>query len=513
MSPSPEQLAAITSPAPRLLIRAGAGSGKSYTIVRRIAQAIANGADPAKVVAISFTVQAGRILADRLAALGITGLRHVGTIHALALSESHKWPTWDHKRPLILDEEAQAAMIRAELARLRLDKVVSIRDVAATLAAGQANDTAKPAVSNRAYAPARAVRRAMIAAGQASMDLLLGEAIAYLPRSLGKLDALFWDEFQDTAAGDFEILNALDAESITVVGDEMQSIFGFRGSSPDYFRHLAAHGDWCQLTLADNYRSLPGIVAAANRLTAGQAGAITMRAVRCVPPSNPPKNDFTEKLRQLPGYTAPSIRDFATEAAEIAHIREWLAFKKEIRHGGSQPTRAILCRHNALAERLRVALADAVPPAPAHAIEPAMIRRAMAAVQGQDRSAADWLREAHDLLPYVRHFTDLCGTAEPEILLPAMAEALAQAETAAAYDHAGLYIGTVHGAKGLEWDHVLIAGAEQAAWPDTDEALRLFYVAVTRSRDTLTITCARKRPALHGKGWTESEMACIVGKL
>lgn len=488
MTPSPEQLAAITSPAPRLLIRAGAGSGKSYTLVRRIAQAIANGADPAKVVAISFTVQAGRILADRLAALGITGLRHVGTIHALALAESLKSPIWGGKRPLIIDEEAQAAMIRAELARLRLDKAVSIRDVAATLAAGQANDTAKPAVSNRAYPVARAVRRSMVAAGQASMDLLLGEAIAYLPSSLGKLDALFWDEFQDTAAGDYALLEGINAESKTVVGDEMQSIFAFRGSSPDYFRHLAASADWHNLTLADNYRSQPGIIDAANRLTKGQVGAIAMQAVSQAAPQ------------------PPRIANYALESTEFAAIREWL---------DTHPTgtRAILCRHNALAERLRVALADALPPAPAHAIDPAMIRRAMAAVQGQDRSAADWLREAHDLLPYVRHFIDLCGTDNPEALLPAMAEALAQAETAAAYDHAGLYIGTVHGAKGLEWDHVLIAGAEQAAWPDAAEALRLFYVAVTRARDSLTITCARKRPALHGKGWTESEMAGIVGKL
>lgn len=505
---SPEQAAAITCNAPRLLIQAGAGSGKSTVLVHRIADLIEQGADPAKVVAISFTVQAGRILADRLAAMGVTGLRHVGTIHALALAESHKSPVWGGKRPFIVDEDMQAAMIRFELVRLRLEKTVSIRDVAATLAAGQANDTAKPAVSNRAYPAARAVRRAMVAAGQASMDLLLGEAVDYLPNSLGELDALFWDEFQDTAAGDFALLEGIKAKSKTIVGDEMQSIFGFRGSSPDYFRHLAASAEWHKLTLADNYRSLPGIVAAANSLTAGQAGAITMRAVRDYP-------ELSE--RSSIADLAPTICNAGTEAAEFAYIREWLAFKKEIRHDGSQPSLAILCRHNALAERLRLALADALPPAPALALDPAMIRQAMRAVQNPGET---W-HDHHDALPYVHHFAEITGTGhwksaygyDAKALLPAMAEALAQAETAAAYDHAGLYIGTVHGAKGGEWDHVLIAGAEQAAWPDTAEALRLFYVAVTRAQDSLTITCARRRPALYGKGWTESEMAGIVGKL
>jgi len=506
---SDEQFAAVYSNAPRLLIRSSAGSGKTHVLTHRIAAAIHAGADPTKVVAISFTCQAGRILADRLAALGITGLRHVGTLHALCLAEAHKFPTWGHKRPLIVDEEQQAAMIKAELARLRLDKTVSIRDVAATLAAGQATDLGSLKVSNRSYAPARAVRRAMIAAGQASMDMLLGEAVCWLHARLGELDALYWDEFQDTAAGDFQLLEQIEAKSKTVVGDEMQSIFGFRGSSPDYFRHLAAHGDWQQLTLADNYRSLPPIIAAANNLTAGQAGAIKMNYVR------DERNASNWGMSPETAHMQVGTCNFATEGSEFAHIREWLAAKHERRHDGSQPTCAILCRHNALAERLRLALADALPPCPALALDPAMIRQAMETVQEieDDPWAPETWQDHHDELPYIKHFTDLCGSSSPEALLPAMAEALAQAETQASYDFGGLYIGTVHGAKGLEWDHVLIAGAEQAAWPDTAEAMRLFYVAVTRSRDSLTITCARRRPSLHGKGWTESEMAGIVGKL
>lgn len=487
-TPSTEQQAVIDSTAPRLLCRATAGSGKSFTLLHRIAANIQRGGDPKRMVAITFTTAGAKVLIDRLATMGLPRLYHVGTLHSLCLAESPKFPTWGHKRPLIVDEDMQTTLIKAELVRLRLDKTVSIRDVAATLSVFAA-DKAKPAVSNRAYGPAKAVRRAMVEAGQASMDLLLGEAVAYLPECLGKLDALYMDEFQDSAPADYALLESIEAKFKTVVGDEMQSIFGFRGSSPDYFRHLAACHDWQQLTLADNYRSNAAIVDAANRLTGGQIGAIVMRHIR---PDD---------------WTPPTIGNYATEPAEFASIREWLA-------AHPSGSRAILCRHNALAERLRLALADALPPSPALALDPAMIRQAMRAVQMPATTTnAEWLKANHDALPYVRHFTDLCGAAEPAALLPAMAEALAQAEAQAAYDFGGLYIGTVHGAKGLEWDHVLIAGAEQAAWPDTAEALRLFYVAVTRVRDSLTITCARRRPSLHGKGWTDSEMAGIVGKL
>ncbi len=490
---SPSQTAAVHSPAPKLLLKAGAGSGKTSVLVARMAATIAAGADPALCVAVTFTVNAGREMAHRLAALGVPALRHCGTIHSLALSEAHNWPTWHGRRPVIIDEDAQASMIRAELARMRLDKTVSIALVTATLAAGQACDAAKPTVSNRAYPVARAVRRAMAAAGQSSMDMLLGEAVHYLPGSLGRLDALFWDEFQDTAIGDFELLTKIEADSKTVVGDAMQSIYSFRGSSPDYFRHLAYDRSWEQVTLADNYRSLPGIVAAANRLTAGNKDAIIMQATRDYP-------ELSEKSSNED--LAPQLANYALESTEMGAIRDWLA-----QHASG--SRAILCRHNALAERIRVAVADMLPPAPNVTLDPAMIRAAMKAVQAP---GATW-HDHHHALPYVRHFTDLCGTDAPEALLPAMAEALAQAEEAASYDFGGLFIGTAHSAKGLEWDHVLIAGAEQAAWPDTAENLRLFYVAATRARDSLTITCARRRASLHSKGTTESEMANLVSKL
>jgi superfamily I DNA/RNA helicase len=451
-------------------------------------------------------------MVSRLNALGVPSLYHCGTLHALCLAESHKWSSWGKKRPTIVDEEFQRTLIKEELIRLRLDKKVSIADVCATLAAGQVSKPNAP-TSNPAVPVAIAVRRRLLFAGQASMDLLLGEATVQMVHSMGierdhdenTLDVLCFDEFQDTNAGDYEILRKFECttESITIVGDEMQSIFSFRGSSPDYFRHLAASPDWQQLTLADNYRSLPPIIAAANRLTAGQAGAIAMNYVR------DPRNASTMFVAPEIAHTPVSVCSFGTEAAEFAHIREWLAFKKEVRHDGSQPTVAILCRHNALAERLRLALADALPPNPALALDPAMIRQAMVAIQHPGET---W-HDHHDALPYVRHFTEACGSSQPEALLPAMAEALAQAEAQAIYDFGGIYIGTVHGAKGLEWDHVLIAGAEQANWPETAEMLRLFYVAVTRARDSLCITCARRRPSLHGRGWTESEMAGIVGKL
>lgn len=498
MKLSSEQCAAIESTAPRLLLKAGSGSGKTEVLTRRIAAKIVAGANPEKCIAVTFTTQAGREMASRLNSLGITSLYHCGTLHALCLAESHKWSSWGKKRPTIVDEEFQRALIKEELTRLRLEKKVSMAEVCATLSAGQVSKPNAP-TSNPAVPVAIAVRRRLLLSGCASMDLLLGEATVQMVHSMGierdesTLDVLCFDEFQDTSAGDYEILRKFECvtKSITIVGDEMQSIFSFRGSSPDYFRHLAASPEWCQLKLADNYRSNAAIVASANSLTIGQAGAITMRHIR---PDD---------------WTPPTICNFGTEAAEFAHIREWLAFKKEVRHDGSQPTVAILCRHNALADRLRLALADALPPSPALALDPAMIRQAMRAVQNPGET---W-HDHHDALPYVRHFTDACGSDEPEALLPAMAEALAQAEAQASYDFGGLYIGTVHGAKGLEWDHVLIAGAEQAAWPDTAEAMRLFYVAVTRSRDSLTITCARRRPSLHGKGWTDSEMAGIVGKL
>lgn len=85
--PNPEQAAAITSGSRHILVTAGPGTGKTYTLTQRMAALLAGGHDPARMVAITFTVKAADEVRERLLkSVGLAGERvFVGTFHQFCL--------------------------------------------------------------------------------------------------------------------------------------------------------------------------------------------------------------------------------------------------------------------------------------------------------------------------------------------------------------------------------------------------------------------------------------------
>ena len=91
---NPAQAAAVASPARPLGILAGAGSGKTRVLTRRIAYRVADGsADPARTLALTFTRKAAGELARRLGQLGVRERIATGTFHAIAYAQLRQW--WD----------------------------------------------------------------------------------------------------------------------------------------------------------------------------------------------------------------------------------------------------------------------------------------------------------------------------------------------------------------------------------------------------------------------------------
>lgn len=479
MNYSPEQTAVITSPAYRLLIRAGAGSGKSTTLVGRLAHLLAEGADPAKCIAITFTVKAAAELKAKLARLGLPALRYVGTIHGLALAESAKWPTWGLARPTVLPEGQEVAIYAEESKRLRFSGTEL--EVLDCLTTGGWNGM------GQAAKVAKAVRRRMIESSVTSMDLLLGEACLNLAASLGGLDVVVWDEVQDSSPADALILDRLQVEMLTAVGDRVQAIYGFRGATPALFDRLDIRQDWATLELRDNYRSNAAIVAAANRLAETQPGAVRMQSINQAYPPD-----------------AVRLTCHATAGEEAEAIKAWLSGLPD------GETAAILCRHNAMVERMTDLAAEVRPVSVKlpSALTAALLARALADAQNPGET---W-HDRHESLPIIHHFTELVGN-DPAALAAAISEALAQAtsvEDGFRAEFGNLYVGTVHSAKGLEWDHVLIPACDAALWPGQArgealaEAWRLAYVAVTRARQSVRLTSAAVRPSFYGRSLVES---------
>ncbi len=279
---NPAQLEAVHHLKGPCLVLAGAGSGKTRVITHKIARLLQAGHEPARIAAITFTNKAAAEMRERARAL-------VGPRAA---------------KPLVIStfHSLGVRLLREEGARLGLKEQFSILDsddVLATLKdAGGSNDNAlarrwqwtislwkNAGLASDQVAPAdddeRVAQRVMqryeerLAAYQAVDfdDLIL------LPKKLLERDAearakwqdrlryLLVDEYQDTNAIQYELLRLLagEAANFTAVGDDDQSIYGWRGATIDNLRRLPTDYPTLKvIALEQNYRSTGHILRAAN---------------------------------------------------------------------------------------------------------------------------------------------------------------------------------------------------------------------------------------------------------
>src|SRR5437764_388287 len=129
---NPAQRQAVTSEAAPLCILAGAGSGKTRVLTRRIAWRVAEGnADPRHVLALTFTRKAAGELAGRLGALGVRDEVAAGTFHAIAYAQlRRRWADRGERPPTLLDRKVR---LLAPLLPRQRDATVQPADVAAEI--------------------------------------------------------------------------------------------------------------------------------------------------------------------------------------------------------------------------------------------------------------------------------------------------------------------------------------------------------------------------------------------
>jgi DNA helicase-2/ATP-dependent DNA helicase PcrA len=506
-----DQRAAVTHEHLPLAILAPAGSGKTRVLTRRIAWRCATGVEsPQHVLAITFTRAAAGELNERLTALGVREHVHVGTFHALARHEliERSGGRWNQTvvadtLPLLREvDEAVAFELRDELAWARA------RMVGPDTYAGLGRPTkAAPERLARAmvrYRELKARRRVV------DFDDLLERAGALLEEDAAWREKRRWwfsspyvDEFQDVNPLQIRFLRSLvgaDAR-LCVVGDPNQSIYQFNGADPDYLRRFADHFPGGEtIRLVNSYRSTPAILEGASRVlkSANQrADWLPVREPGAVPTITAVDDAGVEVAhlgrvlvdRHLPGRPWSAQAVLVRTRAQLAPITEALAalriphrvvggeavespaMRRAIRRlrGSKLPYRQALAR--LAAERAELVEADDPDAGPGEDVVDVLL----AAADDYERTGG---RPSTDGL--VAWLT-LAGIAEPR-------------------DDA-VALSTFHAAKGLEWDVVHLAGAEDGLVPgwwartpaEQGEERRLFYVACTRARDELHITWARTR--------------------
>lgn len=277
-----------------LMIIAGAGSGKTKVLTTRIAHLMANGVDPFRILALTFTNKAAREMKERVEHIfGNNESRnlYIGTFHSVfarilrAEAQRLGYPT----AFTIYDTDDARGVVKTVIQELNLDdkhykpsavlnRISSAKNALvgpeeyAADAYLQQEDTRsnRPAIAQifAAY-----VKRCFRNGAMDFDDLLLKfyDLLRNFPDSLHKYQHKFRyiliDEYQDTNPAQYEIIKLLGAahENVCVVGDDAQSIYSFRGATiQNILQFQKDYADVHLVKLEQNYRSTRHILEAAN---------------------------------------------------------------------------------------------------------------------------------------------------------------------------------------------------------------------------------------------------------
>ncbi len=330
------QRRAATTLAGPLLVLAGAGTGKTRVVTVRIANLIKSGIEPNRILAVTFTNKAAQEMQNRIGALLRKRIRErpqISTFHSLCVRilRRHITHLGYPERFVICNRGDQEALARRVLREVRapetaLSPAQLVNQISRwksmSVRAGQASRLAENDQQDLAAIAWQRYQSQLKNQGAVDFDdllLLVEDLFASFPdirrREAGRFDHILVDEYQDTNASQYRIIRDLasDHRNLCVVGDDDQSIYGFRGAE---VRHiLDFRSDWPDanlVNLEENYRSTGPIIGLANRLIS----------------FNLDRHD--KRLRSgRPGGPAPAIQQYPNETREaqetVAQIRNRLS--------------------------------------------------------------------------------------------------------------------------------------------------------------------------------------------
>ena len=283
---------AVETLAGPVLVLAGAGTGKTRVITYRMAHLIRSGVAPERILSVTFTNKAAKEMLERTRGLIGKHLKTrpwISTFHALCVNilradiTSLGYP----QRFTIMDRGDQESMARKVLRDIRVtEKSIKPGDLLNVISGWKSSGIAperatKVAQDDKEYLAGLAYRRYqqnLKASGAVDFDdlLLLTERLFQqhpdiLARHQRRFSHVQIDEYQDTNGIQFRIIDALveEHQNLCVVGDDDQSIYGWRGAEVKHILGFGRHFPGAKIVrLEDNYRCTDLIIDHANRLVA-----------------------------------------------------------------------------------------------------------------------------------------------------------------------------------------------------------------------------------------------------
>jgi DNA helicase II / ATP-dependent DNA helicase PcrA len=553
---NPAQREAVETTAGPLCILAGAGTGKTRVISRRVAYAIATGAvHPGHVLVVTFTDKAANEMRERLAALGFPGVQ-AQTFHAAAFRQlRYFWSRLSEGRlPEVLDSKAPLlGPIQRSLPGGY--KFTAVKDLADELewakarrldpssyeAAAEAMGRTPPIPGDLFAGVFRRYERAKERAGRIDFEDMLVRMLEGFERRQdvatefrGQYRWFSVDEYQDTNPLQQALLEAWlgDRRDLAVVGDEDQTIYTFTGATSEYLTGFVRRFPEARVVrLEDNYRSSPEVLALANRLLTATPGRPD-RAKRLV--------------ATRPSGPEPAVAAFENDEREVEAVVAEIG--RLARAGVDTDEVAVLVRTNAQIPRFEEALAAAGIRYQVRGelfFRRTEVLRAIGVLRSRTaRSAGGGLVDALEAIWFERFgfrrdeepdgeearqrhasLVTLLGIAErleahgadggpdpgegagPAGMARFLEEIGRRAAQEAEGTGGGVNLLTYHRAKGLEFDAVLLPSVEEGVLPirqastpaEVAEERRLLYVGLTRARVHLWLSWAARRAGASGR--------------
>src|SRR3954462_1607853 len=344
---NPAQREAVLHTNGPLLILAGAGSGKTTVLTRRLARLIDHeGVDPSRILAVTFTNKAAGEMKTRIGKLlerAPVGM-WVGTFHAIGARMLRAAPHLVGRTPsfTIYDQDDTQAVVKRIMERHRINtKQFTPRGVHGAISDAKNRLVHPDEFANLAMDPfARAISTVYNEIGEelrranaADFDDLLLLPVRLLAENPHELDKyrrrfqyILVDEYQDTNAAQYQLVKLLAGGhgNLCVVGDDDQSIYGWRGADIrnilDFSKDFpAAH----TVRLEENYRSTPQVLDLANVVISANRGRMgkTLRptrsdgervtAVRCLDERDEADFVVEELVTRRAQSSGMTLRDFA----------------------------------------------------------------------------------------------------------------------------------------------------------------------------------------------------------
>lgn len=332
-----QQESIVNSTDKNIVVVAGAGSGKTRVLTERIRHLVEDlKVTPHNIVAITFTNTAAEEMKLRLSDIDTIGDAFIGTIHSFAnriMKESgEKYTLFNDE----LDIQLHRELINKYCEHLTIERYLEYKDLKSDVEMGKVDENSllnfftpseesdfsmlhypcsvvyKDLEDNTHLTFGESIKTLCKKRNIITFDELLIKARDYFEKINAKVEYVFVDEFQDVGTLEYNFIKSLNSDNYFFVGDDYQSIYGFKGGNVRIFKSLVNASNFCTYYLTNNYRNGTEILKLADYV-------ISQVNDRIVKDVNPIATDSGEYSIQSRG----SINDVLFTLKNEKSFREW----------------------------------------------------------------------------------------------------------------------------------------------------------------------------------------------